>query len=675
LLTAVTTAGLLASLFGTALLPVAKAAAADRAVASANFASSDSDVKLTDGNTFYALAAKTIDITLDFVATGEDGDDTIADTLTISVVGTTFATAPGLTDADCTGVLQGLTNKSLSCALSGGEDLTIVVKVLAPAAGATATVTASGLDSGGWDDSAYLVGVSAATVGVPDAAQSSMTKVCTSTDSDGMPGGGAGCYETKTDYINDGGYIGYDLVVEDALGNAVTAYAITATLTGAGGVAGVDLGDNSSTCAEEKVASAVLITDGADYVCVASDGTPTKPFTLTVTVGSLTYTRSIGVVGGIATLSLVGPASIATIGSDVLSDDGYSEAFADAFVVTAKDSAGNIIGNGGGSYAGLKANNEPASGADPNHHSIADQWMEGAVGGTDYDFVVTDGNNLPLAFTTDGTSSLYEKLSDGGTDGEFEDIKIKAGTDSEMGENYIVSNPEDGAYNVPSDFCDSGDEGLTRKTKVTDPTGTISSNVVTTTCVNDAVKLSGFTASATSAVKNASVTFTFTATDGAGRPVGIGAAAGITVTPSWEAASAATLSFSGATASLRYTMDVNSGSHFLIFSRTDNDPITSGNQTWSEKYTVSVTNAADAFTAPSFYKSTAVKARAVAIFPAAAGKTITFTVENANTGVVRTYYRKANADGKAWYTIVARGTFFVTALYNGEATDTLKLVK
>ena len=122
-------------------------------------------------------------------------------------------------------------------------------------------------------------------------------------------------------------------------------------------------------------------------------------------------------------------------------------------------------------------------------------------------------------------------------------------------------------------------------------------------------------------------------------------------------------------------MDAPSGAQYLILGRTDNDPATSGNQTWTEKVAVTVTNAADSLTAPSFYKSTAVKARAVVIFPAAAGATIAFTVENARTGVVRTYYRKANAQGKAWYTIAARGTYYVTALYGSESTDTLRLVK
>ena len=87
---------------------------------------------------------------------------------------------------------------------------------------------------------------------------------------------------------------------------------------------------------------------------------------------------------------------------------------------------------------------------------------------------------------------------------------------------------------------------------------------------------------------------------------------------------------SRSTATMRYTMDAPSGAQYLILGRTDNDPATSGNQTWTEKVAVTVTNAADSLTAPSFYKSKAVK---------------------------------------------ARGTYYVTALYGSECTDTLRLVK
>ena len=685
LLTAVTTAGLLASLFGTALLPVAKAAAADRAVASANINSSDTDVDAQVGSTFYVTAGKPIDVTLDFNATGEDGDDTIADTLTITLTGTTFGSVPGLSDADCTSVNQTINGKVLTCILSGGEDLTLGIKVTAPAAGVSATITVSGLDSGGWDDSAVLIGVAAGTSGVPYKDGSTdytwMESACHSQDSDGMGGGGAAC--SDTDYIEYGGHIAYQLHVKDVYGNTVNSgYFVSASVTGA--VGGIEVNDNArdkfdNNCSgDDESASSKDIVEGTMEVCFFSDGTPSKPVTITVTVGSITWTRKVGVLGDVATLSLSAPAAIATIGADNL--DTVPEAWGDSFAVVAKDSAGNVIGNGGGESSDFDADGGDAKSYDNYYRSTHEDGDMGFA--NDINFVVTDSAGAVLDHGTedsyvcyDGSDLLGCASYDGGeltSDFEDEGAYVDDGADS-----YSYAEQGNGVYTVPEDFCDLGDEGAIRKVKVTGGANDlVSSNTVTVTCAEDAVKLSGATQSVTTQVKNGSVKFTFSATDGNGSPVGDGATRSVAWESSWGDTGTCSLEFMGGAATCSVTTDPTlSGAHFVILSVTDNDPFTTGVQAWAQKYTVSVTNAADAFTAPSFYKSTVVKARAVAIFPGAAGKTITFTVENARTGVVRTYYRKANADGKAWYTIAARGTYYVTALYDGNSTNTIRLVK
>jgi hypothetical protein len=72
----------------------------------------------------------------------------------------------------------------------------------------------------------------------------------------------------------------------------------------------------------------------------------------------------------------------------------------------------------------------------------------------------------------------------------------------------------------------------------------------------------------------------------------------------------------------------------------------------------------------------AKKLKATATFGAsAANKTVEFTLENARTGAVRTYYRKANASGVASFTLRFRGTFDVTASYGDSITDTVTLKK
>jgi hypothetical protein len=70
------------------------------------------------------------------------------------------------------------------------------------------------------------------------------------------------------------------------------------------------------------------------------------------------------------------------------------------------------------------------------------------------------------------------------------------------------------------------------------------------------------------------------------------------------------------------------------------------------------------------------KLKATATFGAsAANKKIAFTLENASTGAVKTYYRKADASGVATFTLRFRGTFDVTAAYGDELTDTVELKK
>jgi hypothetical protein len=70
------------------------------------------------------------------------------------------------------------------------------------------------------------------------------------------------------------------------------------------------------------------------------------------------------------------------------------------------------------------------------------------------------------------------------------------------------------------------------------------------------------------------------------------------------------------------------------------------------------------------------KLKATATFgAAAASKKIAFMLENTRTGVVKTYYRKANASGVASFTLRFRGSFVVTAAYGDYMTDTVTLSK
>ena len=120
------------------------------------------------------------------------------------------------------------------------------------------------------------------------------------------------------------------------------------------------------------------------------------------------------------------------------------------------------------------------------------------------------------------------------------------------------------------------------------------------------------------------------------------------------------------------TAPSTNGSYAALVSYSDVD---SGTATTAGEWTIrlAVKNIA-AIPSASTLTAGPKKLTATADFGAgAADAKIAFTVENAATGVVKTYYRKANASGKASFTLRFRGTYEVTATYGDYITDTVTL--
>jgi hypothetical protein len=116
------------------------------------------------------------------------------------------------------------------------------------------------------------------------------------------------------------------------------------------------------------------------------------------------------------------------------------------------------------------------------------------------------------------------------------------------------------------------------------------------------------------------------------------------------------------------------GSYAVIIAIGDADLNTTGDQAAEYSLAYTVTNAA-AGGADATLAAGPKKLKATATFGAsAANKKVAFTLENAN-GVVKTYYRKANASGVATFTLRFKGTFEVTASYGDAITDTVTLKK
>jgi hypothetical protein len=369
---------------------------------------------------------------------------------------------------------------------------------------------------------------------------------------------------------------------------------------------------------------------------------------LTITAGSLTYTRTVIFLGNVETITISGPTYMAT-------DAGQVAGFNDALTVVCKDEAGTVHGDGGGTAA---------------------SYTDGAMNDCDDDalsFIVTNsiGVNLGFLDAADEADGAAAALSSTIVAKTFSDLhlyqNVATAGFSDADDTFSVA--DDGNWDIPNDLCAEDEEGLTRNIKVTDG-ALVQSNTITVTCVADAIKITGMTAlatgtsgSATSGKNGQTIKVRVTAEDGYGRPAGAGATFSFTATKSVSSISAGTAaSFSNGAATLTITLGTTSGAQYVIYSATDSDQVTTGAQAFAQKLSFTVTNDADVL---SDYLLTKRGAK-VTGSNFAARATVKVEVENASKGTVKVYTRRANAAGKVVYTVAGRGTFYVT-MYTGAA--------
>jgi hypothetical protein len=647
--TAVTTAGLLAGLFGSAFVPAARAAAltADDTNSSLRCTTPalDADVVsqgLADG-TCYVLAGKTVTIDVDV----DDGTDTSSDTFAAGatvnapVGGEVFAEY----DAEYASVLKSSNSRTLtygliSAAGATGAQFQVAVKSHATA-GSSYTYTLKN-SAGTTIGSLILTSVAAGTAGVANATESSATAVCTA----GTGGaalvamGGATCAVSQIASIAASAIFSVNLVTEDAYGAVIsTAGYVTATLTGtATGGIGLETDGDCTSFANSTSTTVQATPDGADAICFLSDGTPGTA-KIVITRGPLVETRNLIVQGAVASIEIDAP-------SNMVSDGGLeNNGFEDGLSVTCKDSAGNVYGDGGG---------------------VA---QDGETAAYQIDGVNLGCGSAALTFTVlDGADSSAGSFTDLSTTGTLvADHVAGQFTDDAVGTVAAGSEARNGYWDIPASVCAAGKEGETRKIKVT--AGLITSNTETLTCVSNTVKITGITVlttgtsgSATGGAVGQTIKYSVAATDGYGRAAGVGASFTFTTTNSWTTAGTQVINFSNGTGTGSITLPSNSGVQYRVLSATDADQVTLGAQGFSEKISFTVTNQVDALVDYVLTKSGAK----VTGSNFASRATVKIEVENASKGTVKVYSRKANAAGKVVYTVAGRGTFYVT-MYTGAA--------
>ena len=649
--TAVTTAGLLAGLFGSAFVPVARAAADDATAAAACTSSDHTSTVVAGAQTCYYLSSVKPSIAVTVTASGASDD---LGTYTFKATGATFYTALavtyGATGAGTTTLNNNVDTVRVDATTLANNDTVIFTVVLNTiTAGSSATVTITD------DDSTPLTltisSLSAAKAGISTKYTSvAADQTTTRTLSDdvtaantvaGQPKAATAVNGTSTvnssvDYITTGhtsantktGSYQVAYVIKSSYGATVdiSAKQFTASTT----CGGVDIGAAATDADDEPdVTSSVAVGSnvGALFVTVDHPGAG-KGCLATVTVtelatGLVIDSWSVGFLGETASLAISGPKYLAAN----LTNDTDIE---DQITVVAKDKNGIV---------------RPGLFADPT-------------------FTVTDELAVDIAET------FVDDATNGGT-------------------------ANDNIWDLDNAVCAADKEGKTRtiyaEGETLVATGKTKSNTLTITCTGKLAYVSAIAFEKTSYYPSEAAVAVFTMKDSAGRTAGVGsymdnagfARANSPATGGSATTEPATTIVSATLAGILvvedgiyewdYVMGSTPGVAGFLIDIADNDGVTALSQ--QGLFTVkTVVTAAFAAVSDATISAGAKKKIATATFGAAAGKKVAFVLENAS-GVTKTYYRKANASGVAKYTIALNGTWTVYATFGDEITDTVTLKK
>ncbi len=608
LVTAVTTAGLLAGLFGSAFVPVANAAAPTVAVTSSN-----SDGSSASDKTYYFLS--TVNPAIVITATDTDGNDdgsfdvTVTGTTVLScvVTGTSTAVTTTLYPGGCSTARTSTT----------GQTTIITMSLKKMAAGATATISLTGPSDADNSTSLTLdyttVSVVASTAGATVAnATKSAAAFKMNSDGDATKGEVADVADesiSSVDYwlpaspLKNAVWAG---LVSNGYGTTTGDISIIAEVTGGFNVgcdATVSGGATSSGGATQVITATAGVFECEVHSTATSAGgafTLTVKATLTGTVVGSASGAFYGEVSSI-TASLVGGDRVPEVaGADV-----------DDFVkLVVKDAAGKAYGLAETNSLTITGYGTVAGGTTAG----AEDMVDGTGAATDNYFQLDD--DFCPASSTGLTASVQAAIVNGtGTSIKSNTLTINCA--AAAADALTVQKIEFEKNNpVPGEAFDI-------HVYMEDADGVLAGG--------------GDVATANFALSLTGATETGSTWDGT------------TVT-------AATSKVNG----YGYIVFELKAPSTVGTAITVNDPISS---VIAKVFTTNDAYAGVLTVGPKKLKATAD------FGPAAANKKVAFVLESAS-GTTKTYYRKANASGVASYTLVLRGTWTVYATFGDEISDT-----
>lgn len=255
--------------------------------------------------------------------------------------------------------------------------------------------------------------------------------------------------------------------------------------------------------------------------------------------------------------------------------------------------------------------------------------------------------------------------------------------------NYVLEGTGAGKLRIDAAACLAADAGKTRTVAI--KIGTVTSNTISFVCTLDGASavLTSAELDDTTLYAGGTAKVVYTFTDGTrklgfGAVVGTIAVAAVDFPNSFDSAAASTKSTMGTFAATGLVVDKNGqatsvaavvtaaakvalGNRQVKLTVTDADLVTASAQ---EKVITLKYSIIDEMVDDSDATIVKVKYTVTADFGAAfAKKKISFVVENIATGSVVTYVRKANASGKASYTIGRKGSFEIYAMVGDAVTD------
>jgi len=642
LVTAVTTAGLLAGLFGSAFVPAARAAAGEEAYTITctgdDYEAGDAADATPDGSCKFVYSVNPV-----VVVEVDDMDGASADpgTFTFYVDGGTIkslSTTKDNVDAiDSTTISTDGTQGAVTLSgISANDDPIFTITLNKIAAGKSATITVE--DTEGNEDGIFTVSsLAKSQKSVVSASKSSVAVAA------GLGDAVGGVHYVTWDITTGTSAKEITVDVDNVYDASPTVQPlITATVTGPFSVAvsTADANCNAVTSGEYGDTSTGLA-DDANVVCLIAtdhDETSAGKGTLTVSAGGVTLkTASLNMLGQVTKI-------VPTQSIMYWADGGVLDGTATfrPGKLTYYDSANNNLNT----YAATATIEAIDAAVTFEQDGVASE----AVGvGDDYDF---DGG---VVDATD-TSLSYDDIC--------------ASTDYESGDKTVIQA-----------FYENAEE-----TEVESASWTV-------TCTDADGIITKLAMAAGSGNPGADVKVLATVTDSEGLPCGYGCVVAnvttLTVTPEGTAGTDELADTGGnaltnawfddfddtisdGSAYVKVQIPTEKGSYAMIL---EYDDVTAGDLV-EGSWTLRVASA-NVSAAPSSTNLTAGKKKltATADFGATAGGAkIAFTLERSN-GTVKTYYRKANADGVAKFTLRFRGTYEVTASFGDYITDTVILKK